>query len=199
MASLYWSKLYLNKLISKDIQHLEQILHSEEYSDNSIEYLMTFKKLAEMKSLLFYYTVKHTHYSLLKICYILNLESVPVNHEKSGKMDLNHLEILISEHVVLKSHINIIIFANVGSTRLGAIDDIPRINNLLKRKTNNGEISKYTKYADDALMGLALPIIRPFVSVTNYFDEIGVTKMAISCDKLLRGVISGIVLTQKNN
>ena len=198
MASLYWSKLYLNKLISKDIQHLEQILHSEEYSDNSIEYLMTFKKLAEMKSPLVCYTVKHTHYSLSKICHILNLASVPDNHEKNGKIDLNHLEILISEHVVLRSHINIIIFANVGSTCFGAIDDIPRINILLKRKTKNGEISKYTIHADAALIGLALPIIRAFERVTNYFDEIGVTTMAISCHKLLGSVISGIVLSQKN-
>lgn len=127
-----------------------------------------------------FYSKGHTHYSVPKISEILRLNIKPVAAREDGAIDLQELEKEILLSLTSHPYSPIIVIANIGTTITGAIDDVPKIKEILDRAKPK-PIS--TIHMDGALTGFVLPVIKPFGDVKNYFDAIGVNTLAVSAHK----------------
>ena len=158
LASLWWSKRYLNHLNRLKLADVE---------NSDMEYYKKKTTLFEMSNPLVYFTKGHTHYSLYKICNILNLEYIEIEANQSGQMDIIDFQKKINEHVTNYPHRSLVVSANVGNTQFGAIDDIPAINKILKNIPESTDI-KYTIHADGAYLGICLPLLKPFGNTKEF-------------------------------
>lgn len=95
------------------------------------------------------YYSEDTHYSVAKILQITNARSIMIKSRPDGEIDYDDLDASIAIHRDKPP----IIFANIGTTMRGAIDNLDTIKAILK----NRAISRYYIHADAALSGMILP------------------------------------------
>lgn len=96
------------------------------------------------------YYSDQAHYSITKIADVLRIESVVVNSQPSGEMDYSHL----AECVDTSRHA--IVCATLGTTMLGAHDDVTRIFDVFDER---GMTDKHYIHVDGALDGFVFPLL----------------------------------------
>ena len=117
------------------------------------------------------YYSKDTHYSVAKIVKLLRIKSQVVESLPNGEIDYDDLMKKIADD----KEAHPIIFANIGTTVRGAIDDIAEIQKRLKAAGIKRE--DYYLHADAALSGMILPFVddaQPFTFADGN-DSIGVS------------------------
>ena len=81
--------------------------------------------------------------------------------------------------------------ANVGTTMRGAVDDIPRIRDILREQT----VTNHYIHADAALSGMILPFVK---NPQPYGFDAGVDSISVSGHKLIGAPLPcGVVLTRR--
>ncbi|MFM4703722.1 histidine decarboxylase [Aeromonas bivalvium] len=135
------------------------------------------------------YYSKETHYSVAKIIRLLRMKSSMVDSQPNGEMDYDDL----IKRIRLDGERHPIIFANIGTTMKGAVDNIVTIQDRLR---NIGLAKRdYYLHADAALSGMILPFIdnpQPF----SFAD--GIDSISVSGHKMIGSPIPcGVVLARK--
>ncbi|RWR03353.1 histidine decarboxylase [[Pantoea] beijingensis] len=137
------------------------------------------------------YYSKDTHYSVAKIVKLLRIKSSVVESQPNGEMDYGDLQ----QKIKRDGEKHPIIFANIGTTVRGAIDNITTIQALIKDLGIKRE--DYYLHADAALSGMILPFVndpQPF----NFAD--GIDSIGVSGHKMIGSPIPcGIVVAKKKN
>lgn len=135
------------------------------------------------------YFSEHTHYSAAKIVRVLGARSIMIRGQENGEMDYEDLREMLRLH----RDVPPVIFANIGTTMHGAVDNLDRIKALLRELA----ITQYHLHADAALSGMILPWVdapQPFG-----FDA-GVDSIAVSGHKFIGSPIPcGIVLARRRH
>lgn len=134
------------------------------------------------------YHSEDTHYSVTKILRALHVPSIAIRSNPDGTMNLEHL----AETLRLRGEAPII-FANIGTTMKGAVDDLAGIHQILKQ---HGRGDHYI-HADAALGGMMLP----FLDHAPPWDFAApVDSIAISGHKMIGCPFPcGVVLARKAN
>ncbi|EIV2083178.1 histidine decarboxylase [Klebsiella aerogenes] len=137
------------------------------------------------------YYSKDTHYSVAKIVKLLRIKSQLVESQPDGEMDYDDL----INKIRTSGERHPIIFANIGTTVRGAVDNIAEIQ---KRITALGiPREDYYLHADAALSGMILPFVedpQPF----TFAD--GIDSIGVSGHKMIGSPIPcGIVVAKKAN
>lgn len=135
------------------------------------------------------YYSEDTHYSVAKILRVLDVRNIMIKSQPNGEMDYDDLY----ETVRIHRDVTPIIFANIGTTMTGAVDDLNRIKTILHKLA----IPNCYIHADAALGGMILP----FVADPQPFDfKAGIDSISISGHKMVGSPIPcGIVLAQKSH
>lgn len=222
-AALWWTKRYLInmgldkliatdnvlKLLAKEQQALSAALAKIPLNDYKAraeimqKILDIHDQIAENKNIAqqlttptVFYSKNHTHYSIPKVSEILRLNIRPVQSNPDGSMDLKefHKELLL--HLGAHPHSAVLVITNIGTTITGAIDFVPGVKKILDEAPNR---PYYAIHMDGALTGFVLPVLKPFGDVKNYFQDIGVTTLAVSAHKY-PGMSQpcGIILARKD-
>ncbi len=133
------------------------------------------------------YYSEDTHYSVSKVLRMLHVRNVMIRSQPDGRMDLEDLR----ESLKIHRDVPPIIFANIGTTMKGAVDDLAGINDILR----NLAIKEYYIHADAALSGMILP----FVDDPPPFDfRAGINSLSVSGHKMIGSPIPcGIVMARK--
>lgn len=135
------------------------------------------------------YFSEHTHYSAAKIVKVLGARSIMIRGQENGEMDYEDLREMLRMH----RDVPPIIFANIGNTMHGAVDDLTKIRAMLKELA----IPQQYLHADAALSGMVLPWVedpQPFG-----FDS-GVDSIAVSGHKFIGSPMPcGIVLARRKH
>lgn len=134
-----------------------------------------------------FYFSEDTHYSVLKNVRVLNARHIMIKRQDNGEIDYEDLREMIRVH----RDVPAVIMANIGTTMRGAIDDIPRIRDIL----DDSAVTNSYIHADAALSGMILPFVddpQPFG-----FDA-GVDSVSVSGHKLIGAPLPcGVVLTRR--
>ncbi|EDQ2186934.1 histidine decarboxylase [Salmonella enterica] len=137
------------------------------------------------------YYSKDTHYSVAKIVKLLRIKSSLVESQPNGEMDYDDL----IRKIQSDSEEHPIIFANIGTTVRGAIDNIAEIQQRIGQL--GIERNDYYLHADAALSGMILPFVndpQPF----NFAD--GIDSIGVSGHKMIGSPIPcGIVVAKRKN
>lgn len=135
------------------------------------------------------YYSEDTHYSIAKILRLVGARSIMVKSRPDGEMDYDDLAGTLSIHRDSPP----IIFANIGTTMRGAIDNLDAIKTVLK----NHALHRYYIHADAALSG----IILPFAEEAQPFDfAAGIDSIAISGHKMPGSPMPcGVVLARRSH
>ena len=137
------------------------------------------------------YYSRDTHYSVAKIVRLLRIKSCVVDSLPGGEMDEDDL----IRKIVAQGEANPIIFANIGTTLRGAVDNITSI----QRRLAQAGIPRndYYLHADAALSGMILPFVerpQPF----TFAD--GIDSIAVSGHKMIGSPIPcGIVVAKRQH
>ncbi len=135
------------------------------------------------------YYSEDTHYSVGKALRLLNIRSIMIRHQENGEMDYDDLR----ESLTIHRDMSAIIFATVGTTMTGAVDNITKIKGILDELL----IERRYIHVDAALSGMIMPFVddpQPW----NFKD--GIDSMSVSGHKLIGSPIPcGVVLAQKVN
>jgi histidine decarboxylase len=135
------------------------------------------------------YFSEHTHYSAAKIVRVLGARSIMIRGQENGEIDYEDLREMLQLH----RDVPPVIFANIGNTMHGAVDDIPRIRAIMKELA----ISRHYIHADAALSGMILPWVESPQAFG--FDE-GIDSIAVSGHKFIGSPIPcGIVLARRSH
>ncbi len=137
---------------------------------------------------LLYYS-EATHYSVPKILRMLHARNIMVKSQCHGEIDYQDL----AETIRIHRDIPAIIFANIGTTMTGAVDNLDKIKQII----NDLAITRYYIHCDAALSGMILP----FVDKPQAFDfSAGIDSISISGHKMIGSPIPcGLVLAKKTN
>ena len=134
-----------------------------------------------------FYFSEDTHYSVLKNVRVLNVRYNMIKSQDNGEIDYQDLYDMIRVYRDLPA----VIMANIGTTVRGAVDDIPRLKEILQ----DLEVRNSYIHSDAALSGLILPFTeepQPFG-----FDA-GIDSISISGHKLIGAPLPcGVVVTKK--
>lgn len=137
------------------------------------------------------YYSKDTHYSVAKIVKLLRIKSSLVESQPNGEMDYDDL----IRKIQRDNEEHPIIFANIGTTVRGAIDNIAEIQQRIGRLGIKRD--DYYLHADAALSGMILPFVndpQPF----NFAD--GIDSIGVSGHKMIGSPIPcGIVVAKRKN
>jgi len=137
------------------------------------------------------YYSKESHYSVPKIAKLLCMKSCEVDTQENGEIDYDDLV----KKVALDGESHPIIFANIGTTMRGAVDDVT----VIQQRLMHAGIPRHDFYihADAALAGMILPFVhdpQPF----SFVD--GIDSICVSGHKMIGSPIPcGIVLAKKQN
>ena len=133
------------------------------------------------------YYSEDTHYSVSKILRMVNARSIMIRSRPNGEMDYDDLAATLAIHRDAPP----IVFANIGTTMRGAVDNLDRIKAILKERA----IARYYIHADAALSGMILP----FVPDPQPFDfAAGIDSISISGHKMPGAPIPcGVVLARR--
>ena len=137
---------------------------------------------------LVYYS-EDTHYSVNKILRCLHVRNIMIKSQPDGTIDLEDLR----ETIRIHRDVPPIIFANVGTTMKGAVDDLDGIHRIL----DDLAIPNHYIHADAALSGMILP----FVDDPQPWDfRAGLDSIAISGHKMIGSPLPcGVVVAKKGN
>ena len=137
---------------------------------------------------LVYYS-EDTHYSVNKILRCLHVRNIMIKSQPDGTIDLEDLR----ETIRIHRDVPPIIFANVGTTMKGAVDDLDGIRQIL----DDLAIPNHYIHADAALSGMILP----FVDDPQPWDfRAGLDSIAISGHKMIGSPLPcGVVVAKKAN
>lgn len=135
------------------------------------------------------YYSEDTHYSVAKILRLLRARNIMIRSLPNGEIDYEDLK----ETIRIHRDVPPIIFANIGTTMKGAVDNIERIKSIFEELA----IHDYYIHADAALSGMILP----FVDDPQPFDfESGISSISISGHKMIGSPIPcGVALAKKAN
>ncbi|MBJ7539349.1 histidine decarboxylase [Marinomonas transparens] len=137
------------------------------------------------------YYSKETHYSVVKIAKLLRMKSCIIECLDNGEIDTDDL----IQKIEGNKDRNPIIFANIGTTMSGAVDNIKAIKQRLKQI--GIERQDFYLHADAALSGMILPFVdnpQPF----SFAD--GVDSICLSGHKMIGSPIPcGIVVAKRVN
>ncbi|MFC0225994.1 histidine decarboxylase [Serratia aquatilis] len=137
------------------------------------------------------YYSKDTHYSVAKIVKLLRIKSQVVESLPNGEVNYDDLMAKIAKD----NEKHPIIFANIGTTLRGAVDDIHLIQQRLKEAGVKRE--DYYLHADAALSGMILPFVDQPQGFT--FAD-GIDSIGVSGHKMIGSPIPcGIVVAKKKN
>jgi len=135
------------------------------------------------------YFSEDTHYSVAKILRLQHMRNIMIKGQPNGQLDYEDL------HETLRIHRDVppIIFANIGTTMKGSIDDLKKIREIL----DDLAIPESYIHADAALSGMILPFVdKP--QAWSFPD--GADSISISGHKLLGCPLPcGIALARKRN
>lgn len=135
------------------------------------------------------YFSEDTHYSVSKILRCLRVRNVMIKSDPDGRIDLEDLRETIKIHRDAPP----IIFANVGTTMKGAVDDLEGVRQILEDLA----IPQCYIHADAALSGMILP----FVDDPQPWDfRAGVDSISISGHKMIGSPLPcGVAVADKRN
>ncbi|NOT13759.1 MAG: histidine decarboxylase [Methylococcaceae bacterium] len=133
------------------------------------------------------YYSEATHYSVPKILRMVHARNIMIKSTVNGEIDYQDL----AETLRIHRDVPAIIFANIGTTMTGAVDNLDRIKQILK----DNAITHHYIHCDAALGGMILP----FVEHPPAFDfNAGIDSLAISGHKMIGSPIPcGIALAKK--
>ncbi len=135
------------------------------------------------------YYSEDTHYSVAKSLRLLHARSIMIRSLPSGEIDYEDLEATLRIH----RDVPPIVFANIGTTMKGAIDDVGRIRAIID------DLRLTTRYihCDAALSGMILP----FVDDPPSWDfSSGIDSVSISGHKMIGSPLPcGVVLARRRN
>lgn len=133
------------------------------------------------------YFSEHTHYSAAKIVRVLGARSIMIRGQDNGEIDYDDLR----ETLRLHRDVPPILFANIGTTMHGAIDDLVKIRAILKDLA----ITRCYIHADAALSGMILPwVARP----QPFGFDAGIDSIAVSGHKFTGSPVPcGVVLARR--
>lgn len=137
------------------------------------------------------YYSKDTHYSVAKIVKLLRIKSRVVESQPNGEIDYDDL----MRKIAADGERHPIIFANIGTTVRGAVDNIA----IIQQRLQEAGIARedYYLHADAALSGMILPFVddpQPF----NFAD--GIDSIGVSGHKMIGSPIPcGIVVARRRN
>lgn len=135
------------------------------------------------------YYSEDTHYSVNKILRCLHVRNIMIKSDPQGRIDLEDLR----ETIRIHRDVPPIIFANVGTTVKGAVDDLVGIKKIL----HDLAISQYYLHVDAALSGMILPFVE-HPQPWNFAD--GAHSISISGHKMIGAPTPcGVVLAKKKN
>ena len=132
------------------------------------------------------YYSEDSHYSIPKTAHLLRMKAVVIPSSSNGEINYEALD----KHIGNNPSNPVILNLNIGTTMKGAIDNIDRILEILKKRN----VTQYHIHCDAALFGMMLPFITdtPQLSLSNSIDSI-----AISGHKFIGSPIPcGVVLTK---
>ena len=133
------------------------------------------------------YFSQDTHYSVVKLLRLLNIQNVMIRSQDNGEMDYLDLR----ETVRRNPDTPPIIVANIGTTMKGAVDDLGAIRNVM----DGLQVRDFYIHADAALSGMILPFVPD--PQPHGFDA-GIDSMSISGHKLIGSPLPcGVVLTKR--
>ena len=135
------------------------------------------------------YYSEDAHYSVSKNLRLLNMKNIMIRTQENGEMDYDDL----SETLRLHRDSPPIIFITIGTTMTGAVDNMDKINTILRHFA----IPRYYIHADTALSGMILP----FVDDPQPFDfSSGIDSLSISGHKMIGAPMPcGVALAKKKN
>lgn len=135
------------------------------------------------------YFSEDTHYSVAKILRLLHARNIMIKSQPNGELDYQDLK----ETLRLHRDVPPILFANIGTTMKGAVDDLGRIREIL----DDLAIPHYYLHCDAALSGLILPFV-PDPQPFDFAD--GAHSLSISGHKFIGSPLPcGVALALKRN
>jgi histidine decarboxylase len=144
-------------------------------------------------------TSDQTHYSIAKAAQQLDIDTRTVRTLSTGEIDCDELSRVLDDIATSGDQLHpVLMGVNAGTTQTGAIDNLPKIHELLVDKVSSSG-GHFSIHMDAALLGAVLPIINPFGEGVDYFNDLGVKTMAISGHKFFGSVtICGLLLTTES-
>lgn len=133
------------------------------------------------------YFSEDTHYSVAKVLRLQHTRNIMIKSQPDGQMDYTDLR----ETLRIHRDVPPIIFANIGTTMKGAIDDIAKIRAIL----DDLAIANAYIHSDAALSGMILP----FVDAAQPWNFAhGADSISISGHKMLGSPVPcGVVVARK--
>ncbi|MFZ2279715.1 MAG: histidine decarboxylase [Prosthecobacter sp.] len=133
------------------------------------------------------YFSEDTHYSVAKVLRLQHTRNIMIKSQPDGQMDYADLR----ETLRIHRDVPPILFANIGTTMKGAVDDLSKIRAIL----DDLAIPNAYIHADAALSGMILPFVdnpQPW----NFAD--GADSISISGHKMLGSPVPcGVVIARK--
>lgn len=135
------------------------------------------------------YYSEATHYSVAKILRMVHARNIMLKSQPNGEMDYQDL----AETIRIHRDVPAIIFANIGTTMTGAVDNLDTIHDIMRKNA----LTHYYIHCDAALSGMILP----FVDDPQPFDfASGIDSLSISGHKMVGSPIPcGIALAKKKH
>lgn len=118
---------------------------------NQLQYVNPTSKIAVLYS-------KLSHYSLAKSCDMLGLNNLyAINYDNNFEVNVNEMKDKITG-LISSGFSNFIVFATVGTTCTGSVDNITAISDMLEKFEDNSNIHTYL-HVDASFGGFTLPFL----------------------------------------
>jgi len=135
------------------------------------------------------YFSEETHYSVMKVLRLQHMPNIMLKSQPNGELDYEDLEASLR----INRHIPPIIFANIGTTMKGAIDNLDRIRGIL----GDLALPRHYIHADAALHGFGLAFLD---DPPPWNFKAGIDSISISGHKWLGSPIPcGIALARRHH
>ena len=134
------------------------------------------------------YFSQDTHYSVVKIMRVLKARNIMIRSQDNGEIDYDDLY----ETIRINRDSPVIFMANIGTTMKGAVDDVTKVQAILKDLA----VTNSYIHADAALSGMILPFVE---EPQPYGFDVGFDSVSISGHKMIGSPLPcGIALTKRD-
>lgn len=123
-----------------------------------------------------------THFSVIKVASIIELNTLYIDGNEDGSMNLESLRENL-ESLKCEEELNFIVNINFGTTTKAAFDDVFSIRNIFDTVKNPKW--NFVVHMDAAMYGPTLPVLKQFGDKSNNLLDCGVDTVAISLWKFL--------------